>query len=151
MIVNQLKQSLSRGALDLRYRQRSFTSRATPFMFPDTFSVNQQLHSMAAQGQSQVKKSALDLHRQQFWNHLNREEILLHDIYSWQKIAQLEENMTVQKKVQQKKRELKAKSKIVKSALKASGKTPASVSASKMKDEILGKVYEKALLTFCKF
>ena len=58
--------------------------------------------------------------------------------------------MAVQKKVWQKKSEVKASSKMVKRVLKASGKNTGSIFASKTKDQILERVYEKALMTLSK-
>ena len=41
--LNKVKQSIEEGVLSSRYQTRSFTTKATPFMFPDAYSVNQQL------------------------------------------------------------------------------------------------------------
>ena len=38
-----LKAGLKSGLLDVRHSQRTFTEKATPFMFPDAYQVNQQV------------------------------------------------------------------------------------------------------------
>lgn len=174
--VREMKKAMEKGVFDHGYRGRSYTKRATPFMFPDAYSINQQVFSHAQKQKSSISsginsqqqdvhhsKPPLDarlLHREQFWSYLNREEILLHDHASWQKLAQIEENFSAWEPRNEadevvveppisaaKKRETKAFSKLLKRTLGRSKETVRRQSATSVtcgREQILKQVFEKA-------
>ena len=95
-MLESMKEKMDKGIFDHQYQERSYTKAATPFMFPDAFSVNQQVFGHHSKQKNAVQQraptilpgvNARQVHREQFWTHLNREEILLHDHSSWQKLA----------------------------------------------------------------
>ena len=101
--------------------------------------------------------NARQVHREQFWNHLNREEILLHDHASWQKLAQLEENSKPKQIITQKhqaeasstrKRDTKAYSKLVKNAMKTTNPQKLINSKTCNKELMLKSAFDKAMEGF---
>ena len=145
-LLKKMKRVLDGGVLDQRYQKRSFVGHATPFMFPDAYSVNQHVfanENKVKNATSIKSQSARKVHREQFWNHLSREEILLHDHYSWQKLAQLEENMKPSNQENQpKKRQTKAYSKLFKSVIKVQKKE------NKGGEKVLKAAFDFALQSF---
>ena len=100
----------------------------------------------------QEKLNAKRLHREQFWGHLNREEILLHDRFSWRKLAQLEENLVPSNQVVaemglERKREAKKVDKSVRRALKWGKNRSNDNLKSCEKEKKFNDVYEKALVS----
>ena len=84
---------------------------------------------------------------------MNREEILLHDKSSWQKLAQLEENIKPSdeakvKEAPEKKRDTKAYNKLVKNALKQASRHKAVTATTCGKEQMLKEVVDKALIGF---
>ena len=94
-MVRLLDTALKEGSLASRHVKRSFTKRATPFLFPEAHSVN--LYAFGSKVQKVSATDARVAHREKFWNTMNREEILMHDHAAWQKLAQLEENLKMKR------------------------------------------------------
>lgn len=95
------------------------------------------------------------VHREEFWSHVNREEILLHDSYAWQKISQLEENADKEKQnagpkkaiESLRKREGKVVCKLVNGVLKSGRARLAKKDIKKERMELMKATFDEAMRT----